>query len=212
MDLLREFLDTDQTRTGTGDSENAWYELRNNLPGSYHATKEFGDRMLYVTGIQNQCIHDLFCIRTFALHHGISKALHLIRENVTSPSPSFPERLYNTSELPGVSKLIAADLERECLRWELAEDIPDPDSVITNSESKHIRSEAILKYSSIANDILTRTNDIHSQEFFREIILNMLEKCNLINLANKLVRQPPIDLLDKILRDDISPNVPDVVP
>jgi hypothetical protein len=205
MDLLQKYLEEDQMRSGAGDSKDAPYELRMNLPSAHWATRECGDRMLYVSGVRNQCIRDLFCIRTFALYHGISKALHLIRENVVFPSRSFPERLYNTSELPSVTNPIAASLERECLRWELADEIPEPTSMIANSEAKHIRSDAIIAYAKIANDILTRTNDAHSREFFRTIILGMLKKCNLINLMNKLTKTPKNHLLDTILVNDIYP-------
>jgi len=185
--------------------------LPRDLPSPYHATKEFGEKLLKIQGYGERKIRDLFCIRTFALHHGISHALYLIRENIVSETNTFPHRLYEMEEIPNISKTSAADLERAFLRWELASEIPEPESFVSHSESKHIRSESVIEYSKVAMKVLN--NDTNSgdykdtYDFFKDKILQMLRKCNLINLMNKLDREPPLPILQDILKNDIYPNV-----
>lgn len=181
------------------------------LPNAYCATKEFGDTLLKIQGHDSQKINKLFCIRTFALHHGVSHALHFIRKNIVSGSHTFPHRLYEMGEFSNISKTNAVDLERAFLRWELADEIPEPKSFVSHSESKHIRSQSIIEYSRIAMKILNRvTNDGEYKriyDYFKGKILQMCRICNLINLMNKLDREPLPPILQDVLKNDIYPNV-----
>lgn len=181
------------------------------LPTPYCATKEFGDTLLKIQGHEEQNIRDLFCIRTFALHYGMSRAIHLIKENYIDSTDTFPQRLYEMEEFTHINKTNAADLERAFLKWELASNIPDPTSCIAHSESKHIRSEAILEYSKVAEKVLksiTNTNEYDTtKSYFKKNILEMLRKCNIINLITKLDRSPQCHILCDIIKNDIYPNV-----
>jgi hypothetical protein len=192
--------------------ENGIYtSIPHDLPLPYHATKEFGDTLLKIQGREEQTIRDLFCIRTFALHYGISNALHLIREHIMTCTDTFPTRLGQLEDFPWIKKTDTGDLERAFLRWELASEIPDPDSVFPNSESKHIRSESVIEYSKIAMRVLEDITDIsrynYTNEYFKENIMLMIRKCNVLNLMYKLSHGPSILILYKILKEDIYPSV-----
>lgn len=189
-------------------------EIPRNLPNPYHATKEFGDSLLKIQGYHEQAIRDLFCIRTYAIHYGISHALHLIRENIVDSTDSFPKRLYEMERLPYISKTDSGDLERAFLRWELASEIPEPHSFVSHSEIKHIRSESVIEYSKVATKVLESITDTQeygtTYGYFRINILEMLRKCNIINIINKLSPEIKLPILEKILLTDIYPNAPGV--
>jgi hypothetical protein len=210
MDLLRKYMQNERRRSPLQDSQIPNHILMNNLPTPYHATREFGEELLRVQGYKTQCIRDLFCIRSFALTHGISRAIHLINEHITESTNTFPHRLYETQKLQRVSKVNAASLERECLIWELAKDIPDPLGMFPRSETKHILSDSTIKYAIIAEKIVNHIKDDDVKEqtlsFFKEQIQEMINGCHILNLIHKINVREPIRILDEILRDTIIPN------
>lgn len=206
LDSLREFMIKYQIGIET--------VIPDELPNSYHATKEFGDSLLKVQGSSRKVIYNLFCIRTFALHYGISRALHLIQENICEGTDTFPQRLYEMKKLFCISNTDSEDLERAFLRWELASEIPEPYSFVSRSETKHIRSESVIDYSKVATKVLESITDTleykTTYHYFRSNIIEMLRKCNIINLMNKLSHEYKFPILDRIILYDIYPNVPDV--
>lgn len=156
-------------------------ELMGHLPSSYHATMMFGESLLK---IKYPYLQELFCIRTYALHHSISHAIHLIREHIVDSTDTFPSRLFEMTEVLG--KANASSLEIIRLEWELSDQIPEYDDPVFRSSVKHIRSRCVVKYAEIATDIIKVNKDPSVYEYLKDELVTMLNQCNLANVRHKM--------------------------
>lgn len=210
MDLLKQYMNDEKNRPADHVSMIPSVQLIRNLPTNYHATREFGEDLLKIHGYGATRIQKLFCVRSFALTHGISHAIHLINSHVVSSTDTFPRRLYETQDLYKMPKNIAANLEREVLKWELSKQIPEEDSVVPESETKHILSDTTYEYANIANKFVSRIDDIDIQDkvysYFRKQVLQMASGCNIFNLINKLKKYDTNEIIEDVLTNDIIPN------
>lgn len=155
--------------------------LMHHLPSPYHATMMFGDSLLKV---KYPHIQELFCIRTYALHHSISNAIYLIREHIVDSTDTFPSRLFEMSDIVG--KVNASSLEITRLEWELSEQIPEYDDPVFRSSVKHIRSQCVVKYAEIATNIVRVNKDPSVYEYLKDELVTMLAQCNLANVRHKM--------------------------
>jgi len=193
---LESYLRADEERHHLESSEPPENMLRN-LPSPYEVTLRFGEALLKCS---NQHIRDLFCLGAFLLKEGVSAAVHLVRTSQVSDSIGFDYHLFRLSETPGVSNAVAARMERQRVMFLFAKDaayIEDKSSmgVLYRSIAKHTRSECLVEYCSEVDSILADMPDgmFSVKDDFLDIVTphirRMIQKCNLMNLLNKMSRR-----------------------
>ena len=207
---LEDYLRADEERHHLESSEPSDQMLRN-LPSPYEVTLLFGDRLLKCS---NQHIRNLFCLGAFLLKEGVSAAIHLVRTGQTDDTIGFSSHLFRLSETPGVSNTVAARMERQRVMFLFAKDaayIEDKmdTGYLYKSIEKHMKSDALIEYCMEVDTILdSMSEDISSaKDAFLDIVTphirRMIQRCNLINLLNKMSRRAR-RIVDSILSKELK--------
>ena len=197
MDLLHDFFEKQEKDLDTEPSK----ELLFDLPCRYEATKRYGTKLLKIQGKNSEIIHKLFCIRSFAIEYNFTYALSLVKSNIVEPTASFPSKYIQLKGLKGITAENAVKLEKERLRWEIADAIPSYTDPFPRSTSKHIRSDSTISYAILASKIIDDKDTPHAtKNILKEQIMLMVSRCNLINLSFKIQNQKEdVSILSDIL-------------
>lgn len=197
MDLLHDFFEKQEKDLDTEPSK----ELLFDLPCRYEATKRYGTKLLKIQGKNSEIIHKLFCIRSFAIEYNFTYALSLVKSNIVEPTASFPSKYIQLKGLKGITAENAVKLEKERLRWEIADAIPSYTDPFPRSTSKHIHSDSTISYAILASKIIDDKDTPHAtKNILKEQIMLMVSRCNLINLSFKIQNQKEdVSILSDIL-------------
>lgn len=190
---LREYLRGDEERHHI-ESSDPPDEMMRDLPTPYEVTLLFGDQLLRCS---QRRVRDLFCLGAFLLKEGVSKAVHLVRTGQVEDTIGFPSHLFRLSEVPGVSNVVAARMERHRVMFLFAKEAAYSGEMenmyfMCNSVAKHMRSDTLIQYCNEADRVLEAMPDGDSvaRDMFLDVIQphirRMIQKCNHINLLNKL--------------------------
>jgi hypothetical protein len=163
-------------------------------PSNYEATLYFGETLLNIGENSFQALQakkdlkNMFCIKTYALEYGITKAIDLIlsglyKENIEE---SFPKIFYNTcSLLPKHLAFLAIRLEKIRLLYELSESIAEYKGCV-------IKSYYI-------SDLKARCSYLYLKEMSN--ILNHLEEEGLLEKDIELFYNFSRNQLENIIKD-----------